>query len=63
MAFLAPETRGFPGICETYETTVGRDALIPPHPALPQTPAGGINPSLTTNGGHAADRETATSAL
>ena len=50
MAFLAPETRGFPGICGTCKTTVGRDALIPPHPALPQTPAGGINPSPTTNG-------------
>ena len=47
MAFLAPETRGFPGICETYKTTVGRDALIPPHPAPPRTPAGGINPSPT----------------
>ena len=63
MAFLAPETRGFPGICGTYKTTVGRDALIPPHPAPPQTPAGGINPSPTTNGRPAADRETATSAL
>ena len=30
--------------------TVGRDALIPPHPAAPQTPAGGINPSPTTHG-------------
>ena len=59
MAFLAPETRGFPGICGTYKTTVGRDALIPPHPAPPQTPAGGINPSPTNHGGPAADRETA----
>ena len=50
MAFLAPETRGFPGICETYKTTVGRDALIPPHPVAPRTPAGGINPSPTTHG-------------
>ena len=48
--FPAPETRGIPGICETYETTVGRDALIPPHPAPPQTPAGGINPSPTNHG-------------
>ena len=38
MAFLAPETRGFSGICGTYKTTVGRDALIPPHPALLRTP-------------------------
>ena len=36
--FPAPETRGFPGICGTYKTTVGRDALIPPHPAPPQPP-------------------------
>ena len=63
MAFLAPETHGFPGICGTHKTTVGRDALIPPHPAPPRTPAGGINPSPTTNGGPAANRETATSAL
>ena len=55
----APETRGFPGICGTYKTTVGRDALIPPHPAPPQTPAGGINPSPTNHGGRAANRETA----
>ena len=41
----APETCGFPGICGTYKTTVGRDALIPPHPAPPRTPAGG-NKSL-----------------
>ena len=47
MAFLAPKTRGFPGICGTYNTTVGRDALIPPHPAPPRAPAGGINPSPT----------------
>ena len=63
MAFLAPETRGFPGICGTHKTTVGRDALIPPHPALPQAPAGGINPSPTTNGGSAANRETANPAI
>ena len=43
----APETRGLPGICGTYKMTVGRDALIPPHPAPPRTPAGGINPSPT----------------
>ena len=30
--FFAPETRGFPGWCGTYRTTVGRDALIPPDP-------------------------------
>ena len=46
----APETRGFPGICGTYKMTVGRDALIPPHPAPPQTPEGGINPPPTTHG-------------
>ena len=39
----APETRGLPGICGTYKMTVGRDALIPPHPAPAQTPAGGIS--------------------
>ena len=38
--------------------TVGRDALIPPHPAPPQAPAGGINPSPTNHGGPAANRET-----
>ena len=59
----APETRGFPGICGTYKTTVGRDALIPPHPAPPQALAGGINPSPTTHGGPAANWETTTSAL
>ena len=46
----APETCGFPGICGTYKMTVGRDALIPPHPAPPRTPAGGINPSPTNHG-------------
>ena len=59
----ALETRGLPGICGTYKMTVGRDALIPLHPAPPRTPAGGINPSPTTNGEPAANRETATSAL
>ena len=59
----ALETRGLPGICGTYKTTVGRDALIPPHPAAPRTPAGGINPSPTIHGRRAADRETTTSAL
>ena len=33
----APETCGFPGICGTYKMTVGRDALIPPHPARRNT--------------------------
>ena len=61
--FSAPETRGFPGICGTYKTTVGRDALIPPGPAAPQTPAGGINPSPTTNGRPAPNRETANPAI
>ena len=62
-AIPTPETRGFPGICGTYKTTVGRDALIPPHPAPPQAPAGGINPSPTNHGGPAANRETTTSAI
>ena len=62
-AIPAPETRGFPGICGTYKKTVGRDALIPPHPAAPQAPAGGINPSPTNHGRPAANRETTTSAL
>ena len=35
---------------------VGRDALIPPHPAAAGTPAGGINPSPTTAGGSAVNR-------
>ena len=59
----APETRGLPGICGTYKMTVGRDALIPPHPAAPRTPAGGINPSPTNHGRSAANRENTTSAL
>ena len=33
---------------------VGRDALIPPHPAAAGTPAGGINPSPTNHGEHPA---------
>ena len=43
--------------------TVGRDALIPPHPAPPRTPTGGINPSPTNHGGRAADRENANPAM
>ena len=35
---------------------VGRDALIPPHPAAAGTPAGGINPSPTNHEGAAAKR-------
>ena len=35
---------------------VGRDALIPPHPAAAGTPAGGINPSPTNHGRPAANR-------
>ena len=35
---------------------VGRDALIPPHPAAAGAPAGGINPSPTNHGGPAAKR-------
>ena len=38
---------GQTGTATTHRTTVGRDALIPPHPAPPQTPAGGINPAPT----------------
>ena len=34
----------------TTQASVGRDALIPPHPAAAQTPAGGINPAPTVNG-------------
>ena len=53
----APETRGLPGICGTYKMTVGRDALTPPHPAPPQTPAGGINPSPTNRNKRRGQRE------
>ena len=35
---------------------VGRDALIPPHPAAAQTPAGGMNPAPTDRGNPAANR-------
>ena len=59
----ALETRGLPGICGTYKMTVGRDALIPPHPAPPQAPAGGINPSPTNHGRPAANRENANPAM
>ena len=62
-AIPTPETRGFPGICGTYKTTVGRDALIPPHPAASQTPAGGPWPSPTNHGGPAANRENTNSVL
>ena len=52
------------GMAPPIRAAVGRDALIPPHPAPPRTPAGGygIRP-YTTNGGRAANRETANSAL
>ena len=46
---MAPPTRA----------AVGRDALIPPHPAPPRTPAGGYGIRPTTNGGRAANRKTA----
>ena len=36
---------------------VGRDALIPPHPAAAQTPAGGMNPAPTDRGNPAANRK------
>ena len=37
--------------------TVGRDALIPPHPAATRTPAGGINPAPTDRGNPATNRK------
>ena len=37
---------------------VGRDALIPPHPAAAQTPAGGMNPAPTDRGNPAAQPQT-----
>ena len=36
---------------------VGRDALIPPHPAAAQTPAGGMNPAPTDRGNPATNRK------
>ena len=42
---------------------VGRDALIPPHPAPPQPPRADMESAHTTNGGRAANRETAVLAL
>ena len=44
---MAPPTRA----------AVGRDALIPPHPAAAQTPAGGMNPAPTDRGNPAANRK------
>ena len=35
------------GIAAAARANVGRDALIPPHPAAGQCPAGGINPAPT----------------
>ena len=40
-----------PGTAATTRTTVGRGALTPPHPAVAQTPGGGINPAPTNGGG------------
>ena len=45
------------GTAAAARTAVGRDALIPPKPAAAQTPAGGINPSPTTNRRSAAKRD------
>ena len=50
---MAPSTRA----------AVGRDALIPPHPAPPQPPRADMESAPTTNGGRAANRETANLAL
>ena len=41
----------------TARAAVGRDALIPPHPAAAQTPAGGMNPAPTDRGNPAANRK------
>ena len=49
-----------PGMAATNRTTVGRGAITPPHPAVAQTPGGGMNPAPTINGRPAASRETAT---
>ena len=38
------------GMAPRTRTAVGRDALIPPHPAAAQTPAGGMNPAPTDRG-------------
>ena len=35
------------GMAAANRTTVGRDALIPPHPEVVQTPADGMNPAPT----------------
>ena len=45
------------GTAATLRASVGRNALIPPHPAAAQTPAGGINPAPTTDGRPAANPE------
>ena len=50
-------------VAVTTRAAVGRDALIPPGPAAARTPAGGINPSPTSNGGFAATREISNPAL
>ena len=45
------------GMAPPTWATVGRDALIPPHPAAPQTPAGGMNPAPTDRVTPAANRK------
>ena len=45
------------GMAPRTRATVGRDALIPPHPAAAQTPAGGMNPAPTDRGNPAANRK------
>ena len=45
------------GMAPPTRATVGRDALIPPHPAAAQTPAGGMNPAPTDRGNPAANRK------
>ncbi len=45
------------GMAPRTRATVGRDALIPPHPAAAQTPAGGMNPAPTDRGNPATNRK------
>ena len=51
------------GMAPPTRAAVGRDALIPPHPAPPRTPRADMESAPTTNGGRAANRETAVLAL
>ena len=45
------------GTIATARATVGRDALVPPHPAPPQCSAGGPWPSPTNRGKHGGPAE------